>query len=167
MRALLDHEQVPPGTPPVRPAAVHYVHTVLTNSTHLPNRSVRELLTLGKALDCIAEGSYGAAADILAQRMKAVEKAARDGRWEMAECLELIPASSVGLAERSEEFMAAKEVRLAVRAGLPVGGKSSEKGKGHGKDKGKGAGKNSKGPVAEAPPAQEGGESRRARKRNQ
>ena len=136
-------------------------------------RSQREALTLGKALDLLAEGKPGAAADTLAQRLKAVEKAAREGgRWDQAEFLELIPPAGPSLAERSEEFMAAKEVRLAVRAGLrgpPGFFKGSDKGgKGQGKGKDKGPWKGPPAAPAEAPaPVPEGAGGRRGRRQRQ
>ena len=137
-------------------------------------RSQREALTLGKALDLLAEGKPGAAADILAQRLKAVEKAAREGgRWDQAEFLELIPPAGPSLAERSEEFMAAKEVRLAVRAGLraPPGNffKGSDKGgKGQNKGKEKGQGKGPPAAPAEmAAPTADGAGARRNRRQRQ
>ena len=82
--------------------------------------------------------SPGAAADVAAQRLKAIDKAARDGNsWEFAKFLELIPDSKVSLADREEEFMTAKEVRLAKRAGFPSkgGGKGKDKGTEKGKSK--------------------------------
>lgn len=141
MRALLDHEPVPSSSRELRPAAVHYVHTVSTAPGSLVGwRGQREMLTLAKMLDLMAEGSYGAAADVAAQRLKAIDKAARDGgNWDHAQFLELIPVAETALADRDEEFMAAKEVRLAKKAGLKGSGK--DKGAGKGKDKGTTQGK--------------------------
>ena len=162
MRAMLNHEAAPSRAEEPRPAAVQYVHRVLAHT--MGWRVQREMMTLAKALDLLAEGSSGAAADVIAQRMKALDLWSREGgSWERAEFLELIPPSASALAERSEDFMVAKEARLAVRAGIKGHGK--EKGKGYGKDKGKGYGKEPAQAQPPTPAARAESVARRGRRR--
>jgi hypothetical protein len=74
-----------------------------TRSDPLPKRSERELRTLAEALDSLLSGDLAHAGDILMQRFKAIETAEREGNWNVASRLELIPeatASAVSHAER-------------------------------------------------------------------
>ena len=142
MRATMEHE-ILEDSADVRPAAVRYVHQFAIHAqAGYPWRSQREMATLARILDLLASGRPGAAADVAAQRLKAVEKAQRDGHWDQAKFLELVPQLDVTMANRQEEYMAAKESRLAVQAG-------GNKGKGSGKGKDK----NSKGKANVAPAA--------------
>ena len=113
MRALLDHEPVLQNPGPPRPAAEHFVHTVSAGpGSQATLRDQREMLTLAKIVDLLAEGKAGAAADVATQRLKSVDKAIREGTWEQARYLELLPTTTAALADRAEDFMAAKETRL-------------------------------------------------------
>ena len=139
-------------TPPV---AVHYLLTSMTPmlGSKLNLRSLRELRTLCAALDLLAQHRAAQAADILGQRIKALEKAAMDGHWASAQHLELLSPEAAGLLERDEEVFTSKEYLLDMRLknyeGLRQrqpkldqkgdrekgGEKGREKGKGKGKDK--------------------------------
>ena len=74
-----------------------------------PLRLLREMRTLATALDEIAAGRYQFAADVLAQRIKALELFQSDGTWNRAQYLELLDAEGPSLLGRDEAVMASKE----------------------------------------------------------
>ena len=69
----------------------------------------------GVAGDRLAAGETGRAADLLAQRFKAVELSLHDGDWSRATHLELLPPSGRHLTSREEETLVAKELRDEMR----------------------------------------------------
>ena len=109
-------------------------------------RMTRELRTLAGALDLIAVGNPEKAADLLGQRLKALELVLSDQGWARAQYLELIPQEGAGLAEPEEQRMASKEQALEakIRQYLPNNWKKDERPYGEGKGKGK-KGKKGKG----------------------
>ena len=62
---------------PIPPAAVHCMMTVLCPQL----RTQREMKTLCTAMDMLAQKQPAHAADVLGQRLKALEKATMDGHW--------------------------------------------------------------------------------------
>lgn len=123
-------------TPPV---AMHHILTVL-----LPNlgakaglRSARELKTLGSIMDQLAAGSPSKAADIVCQRIKAVERASHEGHWGAAQFLELLPPENTMLLGRDEEMFVTKEYLLDQK--LKSYDRQPARGEGGGKGKAKGA----------------------------
>ena len=115
-------------------------------------RTRRELLTLCSALDLLAQGRPATCADVIAQRIKAVERATLDGDWQRAEFLEIIEPETGALTNKDEELLVAREAELRARLaqiGPPrvvTGGWSSSgsawpalgggpRSKGHGKDR--------------------------------
>lgn len=132
------------------PTATSYLLTILvpTHKERLGIRLMRELRTLTAALDEVARGQPARAGDILSQRLKALELQISDGGWQRAQYLELIPPEGAGLAERSEQAMAAREEAAEAKMRQYLPGRSSwfpegEQPKGKGKGK---SGKNRKGP---------------------
>eukprot|EP00435_Cladocopium_sp_Y103_P031625 s532_g8.t1 len=133
--------------------ATHHLLTVLQPSLQgkLGMRTLRELKTLTNCLDLLAQGEIGRGADLVSQRVKALERASIEGHWNSAQFLELLPPENSTLLERDEELFLAKEfltdqkIRNYDRAGRPKGwenpkgggkGKDNQKGeKGKGKDK--------------------------------
>lgn len=103
-------------------------------------RTQRELRTLMVVLDLLAKNSPGRAADVVAQRVKALERATNDGAWSSAQFLELIPSESSSLLDRDEQVYLSKEalLELKLRQGEKPSwkadrpGKKGEKGKGRG-----------------------------------
>eukprot|EP00435_Cladocopium_sp_Y103_P018337 s2813_g4.t1 len=95
-------------TPPV---AMNHLLTVLQPSLQgkLGMRTLRELKTLAQCLDMLAQGQIGRGADLLSQRVKALERATAEGHWNSAQFLELLPPESSTLLERDEELYLAKE----------------------------------------------------------
>eukprot|EP00435_Cladocopium_sp_Y103_P069901 s206_g34.t1 len=89
-------------TPPI---AVNYLLTLMM--PHLGSkmnlRTQRELRTLMVVLDLLAKKAPARAADIVAQRVKALERATAEGHWATAQFLELIPTENAGLLDRDEE----------------------------------------------------------------
>ena len=73
-------------------------------------RNSRELRTLAETIDKLLAGDIVGAADMLAQRFKAVELAATEGSWSIAKHLELIPEGGVtSLSARDREAATKKE----------------------------------------------------------
>ena len=105
-------------------------------------RYSREARTVCRALDLLAERKYGECADLLAQPLKALERALVDGHWDRAVWCELLAPDSITLMDRDEDRMLAQEQQLEQRLRPrttwtpPQGDKGSGKGK-PGKDKGK------------------------------
>ena len=119
-------------------------------------RTQRELRTLMVAVDLLARKNPARAADVLCQRVKALERASMDGGWSSAQFLELIPAENSSLLERDEEVYLSKEALLEQKLrrkdqGSPWKGggvradRKGEKGRGKGsknqEDTAKGRGK--------------------------
>ena len=120
--------------------ATPYLLTVMvpTYKEKMGVRLLRELRTLAAALDEIAQGKPAAAGDILSQRLKALELQLSDGGWQRAQYFELIPPEGAGLAERSEQRMAAKEHAQEIKMRQYLNRdawKPDWKGKGDGKGK--------------------------------
>ena len=137
------------------PAATAYYLTVLVPMyrERMNVRTSRELRSIAKALDLIAQGKADRAGDVLSQRYKALELYLSDSTWARAQFLELIPAEGASLVEKDEVLMASKEQNVEHRMRSTLSqpmwrpsqkgdGKSEEKGK----TKGKGKGKKGRGP---------------------
>ena len=77
-------------------------------------RNVRELITLGEAIDFLMEGQFAAAGDVLMQRMKAVESSVTDG-WQLASHQELIPPAKATLSTNLEKSWVAKQALQAKK----------------------------------------------------
>ena len=96
-------------------------------------RSGRELKYLTILLDLLVENKSAQAADIIAQRIKALEKSVQDNNsWVRARFLELVEPDDVALLDRGEEAMIQKELEREEK----LRGPSEWKGKGHWKGKG-------------------------------
>ena len=91
-----------------------YFHGILeqTQAQQLSKRDSRELKTLAAAVDLLVRGQLSQAGDLLMQRFKSVETAARDQHWEVAVQQELIPESVTGASSLREHEVASK---LALR----------------------------------------------------
>eukprot|EP00438_Fugacium_kawagutii_P033385 Skav211631 [mRNA] locus=scaffold2262:105332:110360:+ [translate_table: standard] len=142
----------PPGNE-VKPSALSYYLAILTPALkdRWNIRTQRELRVLVEILDQMAIENGPGAADIVAQRIKALEQSVLDNNtWKKAKFLELT-AEEASLADKGEEQMMVKEAeledRLKTRSSWgghwddgrnPFRGKD---GKGTGKTKGKEKGK--------------------------
>lgn len=101
-------------------------------------RSLRELKTLAQCLDLMAQGEVGRGADLISQRVKAIERATVDNNGQSAQFLELLPPENATLLERDEEVYLAREVLTDLKIrGLDRSGR----GKGWDLNKGDGKGK--------------------------
>ena len=151
MRSLLARDAGSPfnlaSNPDKTPStATSYLLTVMipTYRDKLGIRLLREIRTVAAALDQIACGQGEIAADILGQRLKALELQMNDGGWQRAQFLELIAPEGAGLAEQEEQRMAAKEQAIEAKmlqlVHRPRGAwnPNDGKGKGEGQNKGKG-----------------------------
>lgn len=133
-------------------SATSYFLTVVTPTykERMNIRAARELRTIAKALDLVATGRHPEAADVLAQRYKALELQMADQTWARAQHLELLPAEGASLVEKDESLMATKEQSLDMKMKGSIFRGWNPKGKGEkGKDgkgpKGKGKGKKGQG----------------------
>ena len=91
------------------------LQVIQTSFPSLGGRNERELLTLAEALDRMASGDYGRAADVLSQRFKAIELALHDGEWSRASHVEILPQTGRPLLSRQEEPLVARDIREEVR----------------------------------------------------
>ena len=93
-----------------------YYHVVLYPAHRMMGmRNGREAKTLCRALDLLAKRETGAAADLLCQRVKALEKSLGDGDWSRAQYLELLPPEGMTMVDRDEELMVQRENELQVK----------------------------------------------------
>ena len=65
-------------------------------------RNVREMRMVGECLDALTRGDLPQLGDMLMQRLKAIEQATKDGHWKVAEHLELVDSTDIGLASSAE-----------------------------------------------------------------
>ena len=99
----------------VKPVAHMYFLAIMTPAlqakwTQRTQRTQRELKVATTLLDLVVEGKGAEAGDILAQRIKALEKSAQDSnQWRKAKHLELVEADDAALVDPGEEEMMAKE----------------------------------------------------------
>ena len=95
-----------------RAVAVAWLLTVYLNqhsAKDLGPRTMRELRTLCHTLDLLIQGKLAEAMGVLAQRVKALERAQADGHWDAAQWMELIPTGAVQLIPRRESRQALRE----------------------------------------------------------
>eukprot|EP00435_Cladocopium_sp_Y103_P027212 s1020_g6.t1 len=125
------------------PTATSYFLTVLLplHRDRLNIRVQREMRTIAKALDLIASGAQEEAADLLAQRMKALEMMIADQSWARAAHIELLPPEGATLVEADESWVATREhlqeSKMRSWKGKGLGNQSEGKGKQR-EEKGKG-----------------------------
>lgn len=134
----------------VKPCAVTYLLTVLapTLREKWNLRTQREMRVLSEILDQLATGRGSTAADIVAQRLKALEQSIQDGNaWRKAKFLELVAEENT-MTDRGEEQMMMKEAELEEKFRSRPGSywddsrpSKGKEGKGSGKQKGKSKGK--------------------------
>ena len=81
----------------------------------LPKHHIREMRTICEALDALTAGKVLRVADLLVQRLKALEVAAGPGGWGMAVHHELIPLEGSGLYSQAEQALAARKELLRLK----------------------------------------------------
>ena len=124
-------------------AKSYFLRVMKPSGSQTSIRNIREMHTLAVVLDHLALGRTRAAADVCAQRLKALEMAALTGSWERAQYIELVEQEGATLVDKEEEFIATKEVELHRRLHGHGGSPNSasawrqDDAKGKGKDKGK------------------------------
>ena len=100
------------------PIATVYVTSVMFTQLgreKMGLRNSREALTLAYAMDALLRGEPSAAMDILAQRLKALERSIVDSNWNVARWMELIPTGEAQLSSQ-EETQRAQKIESAERA---------------------------------------------------
>ena len=127
---------------------MHVARSEAGTGSNVRNR--RELETLSLALDLIVMRRYQMAADVLVQRMKGIEMAARESTWDRAQHLELIAPSAGLLASREEMHAAAREERADAKSSAKPKPKVQPDFSKRTKPKGKGKGGDGGGHGAEA-----------------
>jgi hypothetical protein len=112
--AMWDKEAAPAS------ARSYYLRVLLTKYTDMKLRNSREMYTLCVLLDHLARGRTRRAADLAAQRLKAIERAMCDkGSWEAAQFLELLPTEGDSMIEKEEELVISREKELKRRLAGP------------------------------------------------
>ena len=97
-------------------AATRYLLAIMARRfAKMPTRSLQKLRTWAMVLDLMAQQKASHAADVVAQRFKAVERALIDDDWARAQLAELIPLEHTTLMSKEEEFMLQKEQEIEVR----------------------------------------------------
>ena len=124
-------------------AAVHYLLTIMQQQLgqKMNLRTQRELRTLAVSLDHLAQKSPAKAADTIAQRIKALERATAEGSWLGAQFLELIAAENSSLLDRAEQVYLQREALLEHKVNKMFtpgkGGRGEPKGQKGDKGRGK------------------------------
>lgn len=117
---------------------------------HMAPAMGQEVISISTALDLLLEGRPSASADILSQRLKALEGLSRGSHWSMTRQFELVRIDQPGIADEAEAYQAAKyakeEEKIRSLMSRSPGGKGGDTGTGgSGKGKrgkeGKGSGK--------------------------
>ena len=90
-------------------AMKYFLLVISVRNPRLGQRNGRELKTWCTILDHLARKEFGQAADVAAQRVKAIEKSLLDGGWRRAQYAELIAPDGATLMDKDEEMMLAKE----------------------------------------------------------
>jgi hypothetical protein len=112
--AMWDKEAAPAS------ARSYYLRVLLTKYTDIKLHNSREMYTLCVLLDHLARGRTRRAADLAAQRLKAIERAMCDkGSWEAAQFLELLPTEGDSMIEKEEELVISREKELKRRLAGP------------------------------------------------
>eukprot|EP00438_Fugacium_kawagutii_P001021 Skav205829 [mRNA] locus=scaffold160:57004:58638:- [translate_table: standard] len=125
--------------------AVQYYQTLLfpQHKEKLSVRVQREIRTLAQVLDHLGVGEVERSADLVSQRLKAIELSVQDQGWHRAQYVELIPLESDGLADIEEVRTASREQLLESKMRRYQGGGKPNRDYGREADKGfqKGRGK--------------------------
>ena len=107
---------------------VQYITSVWNGArptTEMGVRNAKEMRTVGECLDALLRGDLATVGDMLMQRLKAIERAHKDGNWQTAAHLELCGDLDVGLATQ-EELQEAVRGRLTTeKLAADVKGKAS------------------------------------------
>ena len=91
----------------------------------MPVRTMREMRTVCCVLDLLAKAKWDEAADVLAQRLKALERSLIDENWARSQFAELIPLENATLMSKEEEYMLQREMEIEQRLRYAPGGASS------------------------------------------
>ena len=118
----------------LRPVALLYYRSVLAKKANGPQS--REMLNLSTVLDLMVRGRIAAAADVVAQRLKAQESITQGTHWAIAQRLEIPPFETEGLVARTELQQAQKEDYAEARSRWRTQRASQGKGDSKGKTKG-------------------------------
>ena len=155
---------IPTGTKgsKVVPWALSYYLAILVPSLkeRWNQRTQREMRIWSEVLDMLAMGRGSTAADLIAQRLKALEQSVVDGNtWKKAKFLELVAEES-GMADKGEEQMMVKEAELEdrFRGRTPWSSQRWDESPAPKGKEGKGSGKKGKGKGKAKTPAQEAAE---------
>ena len=134
----IDKTQIPP-------LLTHYGRSNIL--PHMSPAMAQECLTLCVSVDFLLQGRIAACADLLSQRIKALEAMSRGSSWQIARQMELVRLDSHGITDEAEAYQAAKRAREEARLRAATGrGTGSNDGYHGGGGQGRGGkGKNGKG----------------------
>ena len=126
------------------PVVTQYVRQTVMPTMGAP--MAQEVLTIAQALDMMLVGRIGACADLLGQRLKALESLGRGNHWTVARQHELVRVENQGLADDAEHREAAARAReddklRGMLTRQSQGSKGDSQGKGKKGKESKGGGK--------------------------
>ena len=78
-------------------------------------RTAAEMQTVARCLDAIGSGELPSCADMLVQRLQALEMSVKDKNWNLAKNIEIVPQVDSGLTTMAEREDAARRLRLFER----------------------------------------------------
>ena len=96
-------------------AKAYFLRVLKTDPAFQDTRIQREMHFLCSMLDHLVLGRSSEAADMVTQRLKAVEMAAKDRSWDRAKFLELLPAHVETLISNEEFAVIRSEVKEAKK----------------------------------------------------
>ncbi len=114
-------------------AKSYYLSYISLKSANAGQRNLSEMTTLCSIMDHLALGRYAQAADVVTQRLKAVEMASQDGDWRRASYIELVPEEGASLVSKAEEQVVQKELesKRSLEGSSSYRGNSQKYGKGN------------------------------------
>ena len=142
MRQHLDPKMVGGGDSKVASgltgcATAYTMQVVQGRGGQLSQRNERELMTLASSIDGVVGGRLAEAGDVLMQRYKAVELAAQENNWDVAQRLEIIPDARPTAVSPEERQAAANHEMAELKPRKMMGqsrvGRDNPKGGGRGR----------------------------------
>lgn len=109
----------------LRPVSLRYVRSQLGQK--LGGASLKEAITLGSALDLLAQGRVAEAGDYLTQRLKSLEKISQGVSWQTSERLELAPGVTPQISTIAEMQAVKREAKLDTEHRVREGKEPREK----------------------------------------
>jgi hypothetical protein len=117
------------GTEDLQPMVMMYLLcVVIPQASDLGNRNLREMKTLAWAIDELIRGNILQAADVLVQRLIAIENASAEGSWSMARFTELVPDGGASAMPDQERSLVLRHAKAEARLRSGAAGYSPSRG---------------------------------------